>query len=317
MTKKERVIAAFRGQETDHVPVCFWKHVPPEQWDDDKFIKAQKKFFKETDVDFMKLSADKFFGWPHPVLQNLQTSEDLYRMTSLGLDHPHIRGQIERTRKLVKELNGECCSLYLVFCPLSYLRLEVGYDKMMEMMRQDPEAMKFACKIIGEDVKVLIRGLIEEAGCDGIMYSVQNGEVNRFTYEEYRDWVTPSDKDVLDYANRICDMVASHFCGWEGVGNRLEVWKDYKSQVVSWARFVEKLEVKDAQKFFGCTVWGGFNNVPGTLLYNGTKEEIQAETRRLIGEGTKRGYIIGADCSIHDDLPLERIKWVVETARSI
>lgn len=32
MNKRERVTAAFRGQETDHVPVCMWKHVPQAFW---------------------------------------------------------------------------------------------------------------------------------------------------------------------------------------------------------------------------------------------------------------------------------------------
>ena len=34
MNKRERVIAAFHGKEVAHVPVCMWKHVPPELWDD-------------------------------------------------------------------------------------------------------------------------------------------------------------------------------------------------------------------------------------------------------------------------------------------
>lgn len=53
MTKRERVIAAFKGQETDCTPVCFWKHVPQELWGTDDFIKAQVDFYKETDVDFV------------------------------------------------------------------------------------------------------------------------------------------------------------------------------------------------------------------------------------------------------------------------
>lgn len=63
MNKRERVAAAFKGQETDHVAVCMWKHVPPEFWgDDDKFAEEQARFLHSTDVDFMKLSGDKFFG---------------------------------------------------------------------------------------------------------------------------------------------------------------------------------------------------------------------------------------------------------------
>jgi len=34
-------------------------------------------------------------------------------------------------------------------------------------------------------------------------------------------------------------------------------------------------------------------------------------------QGGKKGYIIGSDCSIHDELPEEKIRWVVEAARKI
>ena len=232
MNKRERVIAAFHGKETDHVPVCMWQHVPPSFWgDDDRFAEEQARFFKSTDVDFMKLSGDKFFGWPSPALRDIARAEELYRVEPLGPRHPFIRGQIERTKKVVVALNGECVSLYLVFVPLSCIRLAIGYPKMMQFIRENPDAMKQACAAVAEDQKALVRGLIEEAGVDGIFYSVQNGEENRFTAEEYRDWVMPSDKAVLDYANTLSDMNAIHFCAWEEIPNRLSVWADYKAPV--------------------------------------------------------------------------------------
>ena len=93
MNKRERVIAAFHGQEPDHVPVCMWQHVPPEFWaDDDLFARKQLEAFKNTDVDFMKLSGDKYFGWPAPALAGIEKAEDLYRVRPLGADHPFIRG---------------------------------------------------------------------------------------------------------------------------------------------------------------------------------------------------------------------------------
>ena len=52
MNKRERVTAAFRGQEVDHVPVSMWQHVPPEYWgNDDKFAEVQARFLEDTDVD--------------------------------------------------------------------------------------------------------------------------------------------------------------------------------------------------------------------------------------------------------------------------
>lgn len=316
MNKRERVIAAFQGKEVDHVPVCMWQHVPPAFWgDDDRFAAEQARFYRNTDVDFMKLSGDKYFGWPSPVLRDIERAAQLYDVQPLGPRHPFIRGQIERAKKVMAALGGDCVTLQLVFVPLSCIRLAIGYPMMMRLIREDPEAMKHACAAVAEDQKALVRGLIQEAGVDGIFYSVQNGEENRFTAQEYRDWVMPSDKAVLDYANSLSDLNAIHFCAWEEIPNRLSVWQDYKAAVVSWSRYFDIMDIQEAKKHFGCTVWGGFDNRPGSFLYTATREEIEREVSSLIAHGGKTGYILGADCSIHGELPEERIRWVAEAAR--
>ena len=48
-----------------------------------------------------------------------------------------------------------------------------------------------------------------------------------------------------------------------------------------------------------------------------TKEEIEKETASLIEQGGRRGYSIGADCSLHDELQEERIRWVADAAHRI
>ena len=318
MDKRERVIAAFRGEEADHVPVCMWKHVPQRYWADfDAFAECQAAFYRATDVDFMKLSGDGFFGWPSPVLSPAMKAADLYKAEPLGAHHPYIRDQIGRTRQVVRALGKECVTLYLVFAPLSAVRLKIGYPAMMRLIREDPEAMKHACAAAAEDQKALVRGIIEEAGADGLFYSVQNGEQDRFSREEYRAWVTPSDKAVLDCANAASKMNAIHFCAWEGVPNRLENWADYRAPVVSWSRTMDIPDIAEAKNYFGCTVWGGFDNRPGTALYTSAREEIERDCAGMIAAGGKRGYILGAECSIHDELPEERIRWTVEAARRV
>ena len=94
MNKRDRVTAAFRGQETDRVPVCMWKHVPQKYWaDEEQFAECQASFYRETDVDFMKLSGDGYFPWPAPALEGIEKAEDLYRLEPLGSLHPHIRAR--------------------------------------------------------------------------------------------------------------------------------------------------------------------------------------------------------------------------------
>jgi len=317
MDKRERVAAAFRGLPVDHVPVSMWKHVPPEYWqDDDRFAECQARFYQATDVDFMKLSGDKYFGWPSPALSTIENAQNLYQVRPLGPDHPYIRGQIERTKKVVRLLGHECPAIYLIFAPLSYIRLQIGYPRMMRFIREDPEAMKHACRVVAEDVKLLAEGIIREAGADGIFYSVQNGEIDRFTKDEYRDWVMPSDRLVLDHINALSDMNAIHFCAWEQVPNRLSVWSDYKAPVISWSRWFDIMDIGEAKAHFGTTVWGGFDNRPGTLLYTADKETIARETETILAQGGRQGFILGSDCSIHDELPEETIRFIADIAHS-
>jgi uroporphyrinogen decarboxylase len=50
------------------------------------------------------------------------------------------------------------------------------------------------------------------------------------------------------------------------------------------------------------------------VLYSGTKEEVQAETRRLLDHAGTKGVILGADCTVPKDIDSERFNWVRDAA---
>ena len=115
--------------------------------------------------------------------------------------------------------------------------------------------------MISEDAITLVKALIQEAGCDGIYYCVQNAETFRFTSEEYHKFVEPYDLKVLDYANSISKYNILHCCGWSGDKNRVEVWKNYKAAAVNWAVYVEDMDLNVGRDFFNANcVLGGFDN---------------------------------------------------------
>jgi len=66
--------------------------------------------------------------------------------------------------------------------------------------------------------------LITEAGCDGVYYCVQGGEYTRFTPEEYKKYIRPSDLYVLEHANRFSENNILHMCGWAGAKNQIALW---------------------------------------------------------------------------------------------
>ena len=53
------------------------------------------------------------------------------------------------------------------------------------------------------------------------------------------------------------------------------------------------------------------------IIYTGTKEELQEYTRNMILEHGKQELILGGDCTIDSKLDWERIRWIVEAARSV
>lgn len=52
-------------------------------------------------------------------------------------------------------------------------------------------------------------------------------------------------------------------------------------------------------------------------MYTGTKEEVQEYTRELILNHGKTGLMLGGDCTIDANIDWERIRWIVEAARSL
>lgn len=325
MDKRTRVLNAMNGREVDHVPCGFWFHFGGEEALGDANVQAHLKYYRETDLDFVKIMCDGYFPYPLP---KIEKAADWRTLTPLTADHPFIREQVERARAIVQEMGKERCVFYNVFAPFSSLRFgagEIGISdgQVMEYIREDENAVMAALDVIAQSNALLAELLITEAGCDGVYYCVQGGEYDRFTPEEYRKIITPSDLYVLEHANRFSENNILHMCGWAGNKNQLKIWQNYPVKTVNWAVFVEGLSLQDGRYFVnGRTVLGGFEthwdeHTQQGIIYTGTREELQEYTRNLILDFGKRGLMLGGDCTIDSKLDWERIRWILEAARSI
>lgn len=318
MTKRERVLNAFNNKPVDRVPMAFWYHFSPDDDFGQETVDAHVNLYREADFDLIKVMCDGYFNYPNPGIASVKKADDWFELKPMGPEHPFIRKQIARAKGVVEAVNGECCVFYNVFCPMSLMRFGTSEALLMNHLKENPDAVRHAFEVIGEDIRSLIKGLIEEAGCDGIYYCVQNAEEFRFTAGEYKNIVTPAELPILEYANSLSDNNILHCCGWAGDKNRIEVWKDYPSKAVNWAVYVENLSLKAGREFFGgrC-ILGGFDNRKSGVLYSGTKDEVKAETRRIVEEAGSTGLIIGADCTVPGDIDHARFGWVKEALEEL
>lgn len=326
MDKRTRVLHALHGESVDHVPVGFWFHFQGDEAVGDANVQAHLKYYRDTDLDFLKVMCDGYFNYP--LDERIVREHAWNEVKPLSDSDPYIQGQVERARKIVESIGSERCVFYNVFHPLSSFRFALeaygqGFDEATQYIKEDPLAVMHALDAIAQTNARLTELLITQAHCDGIYYCVQGGEYDRFTPEEYHRWVRPSDLYVLEHANRYSDSNIIHMCGWAGTRNRLELWRDYPAAAVNWAVFVEGLSLLDGRRFFdGKTCMGGFethwdNSGRRGVIYNGSKEEVQRYTRNLILDFGKRGLILGGDCTVDSAIDWDRIRWVVEAARSL
>ena len=73
------------------------------------------------------------------------------------------------------------------------------------------------------------------------------------------------------------------------------------------------MDLVQGKAFFGGRyVLGGFDNRPQGVLYAGTKDEVTAETRRLVAQAGTTGVILGADCTLPATVDVHRFQWVVD-----
>lgn len=323
MDKRTRVLNALNKQPVDHVPVGMWYHFSGENTIGEACVQAHLSYYRDTDLDFLKVMSDAF---SYPIPKTIRKAEDWWSLEPLGEDHPFIRDQVWRARRIVEEIGRERCVFYNVFAPFSCIRAGSSDPMVMAHLKENRQAVMHALDVIASDLALLCQLLITEAGCDGVYFCVQGGEKGRFTPEEYREMIAPSDLFVLEHANRFSDNNILHCCGWAGDQNQLELWTDYPVKCVNWAVFVEDLPIPEGRVLYGDkAVLGGFETLHLNeemteykgLLYSGTKEEIQAYTKELILFCGKRGLLLGGDCTIASFIDHERVRWVVEAAREI
>ncbi len=310
MTKKERVLAALAGERPDRVPTCFWHHfgdLPAEET-----VKEHIRYFVESGEDILKMMCDEFFFYP---LGDAKTPEEYMALEPQGKDSYYVRGQAERAAQIIAAMPEEAVTFYNAFTPYATLKHAIGQDAAIELIRNHPEAALHLLRIITDDTVDMIEAVLTESGTTGMMLCMQGAEEGLFTDEEYARFLRPGEEAIIDKASELSDINLMHICGWDNTPDILARWKDYPSKIVNWDVHVEGISMREGKEYFGgrC-VLGGFNNRVGELIETGTEEEIKAFTKQLIAETGEEGFIIGADCSVPQEIDHAHLRWVAEAA---
>ena len=73
------------------------------------------------------------------------------------------------------------------------------------------------------------------------------------------------------------------------------------------------MSLSEGQKLFGGKpVFGGVEQA--TVIYKGTREEVEDAAFKILDEAGQVGVMLGADCTVPTDIDDNRLEWVRQAA---
>ena len=150
MIKRKRMDQFLAGESyTDGIPAAFFQHFDASKRHGDAAVEAQMNFFRETDMDFMKIMFDDIY----PKF-SVEKPEDWRHVPDFSPDDPVFTQQIEVAQKLVDKVGKEAYVFQTIFSPFVSAGCAVSpipvWDSIVTPhFREDPEAMREGLTKIG------------------------------------------------------------------------------------------------------------------------------------------------------------------------
>lgn len=330
---KQIILDLFDQKKVDRVPVGLWWHfTDSSEWgagtNEEVFKRAFEghlNYAKEAKLDLLKVMPDVYFVLPNLDGVDITDAEQLKAVRPVGPQDPFYESQVRLIKQLTDELGDDTAVFPTVFSPYYYLLFTqlrtkgqaVTEAELAQAVRNHPEALKHAVDVVAQDLTALSKRLLTEAGADGIFYAVHNfktiGKV------DYLNIFTPAERLIADEIAAVKDYTILHVCGSIGVPNDFSYYANYPYKALNYAVSNEKFSLAEAKdRFPDKVIIGGFSTRPDSIIYSGSREQLQAETEKLVSQAGRDRLVVGADCSlIPEHLSAEKVSWIKEKADTL
>ncbi len=318
MNKKDRVHAAILGKDVDYVPAGFWFHFPENQFFGDKAVDAHLDFYNKTDVDILKIMNENLYKLDIKI----EKASDWLKIKPIPLKSSFYQDELDIVKKVLDQIGDQVYTLITVHGV--YASAFHTFEQMQDSdlarnnivdthIMENPKAVTQGLKTIAES---LMEFSIEclDLGIDGIYYAALGGESYRsFSGKLFEQVIKPNDLIVLNALEKEKGDVLVHICKDQ---INFEPYSDYPGDIYNWATYDNELSLEQGRKLFRKTILGGLDDRSGVMV-NGTKEEIQSEVKKVITLFGKEKFILGSDCTLPTDIPIDNICAAIEAARSM
>src|SRR6266850_6450136 len=229
MTRRERVMAALRGEPVDRVPVSLWLHTSATENSADTLAAETLRLARRFDWDFLKpqsraqcfaemwglrYAPSRELATPYTVTRTpLETAEDLRRLEPVDARAGALGEQLQALQAIRKAVGAETPIIWTVFSPLMVLPflLAGGRATALALMRAEPAAVDHVLEAMAVTLGAYARAAVAE-GADGLFYATNMATRELSTADECRRFQRPHDLRILGQVENAPFNVL-HVCG--------------------------------------------------------------------------------------------------------
>jgi uroporphyrinogen decarboxylase len=242
---------------------------------------------------------------PYQAEVEIRTPADWRQLRPAPLSAPFYQGFLDELKGILDRIGEECLVITTLFGPFASGN-HAGNNRVTEHLKADPHAVSQGLAAISESLAAFAVACIE-AGAAGIYFSAQGGERDRFTEEQFVQFIKPHDLTVLNAVKDRGEFNLLHICKDQ---IRMLPYADYPSHAVNWAATKHNLSLKEGKALFQRTIVGGLDD--RGIVVHGSHDEIQAAVQDVIAEVDTQGFMLGADCTFPTDIDVSNIRAAVE-----
>lgn len=308
MRKQQRLETCLSGGTPDRTPVALWRHFPVDDQTPDGLAAATVEFQRQYDFDLVKVTPASSFclkdwgardGWQGAAegtrtytYRVIQNPEDWSRLTVMDPYQGHLGAQLTCLQLLITELKSgddPVPVLQTIFNPLSQAKNLVGGDVLRVHLRCYPDAVHQGLRTILETTRRFLEAALH-LGLDGIFFAVQHANYDLLTEQEYDQFGTFYDLQLLDMVKDLW-LNMLHLHGENIMFNR---FVDYPVGVINWHDRETYPSLSEAQSLFPGAVCGGLERQAVMVL--GNPVQVTSQARDAIVETEGKRFILGTGC---------------------
>ncbi|HQK93258.1 MAG TPA: uroporphyrinogen decarboxylase family protein [Armatimonadota bacterium] len=307
MTKRERVLAAIRGDDVDRVPYSFWYHFPMEDKAGPEFIEAEVAFAVHYDVDILKVMHDTPYDLPAG-LEWVTKPSDWRALEPLDPRKGGFGRHLDALHAIRKRLPDDRPMVDTLFSPFSYAE-KLSRKQTLRHLSEDPDALRHGLAAIAESVGAFGRTAIEDGAIDGMYLASSGGQYDLMPEPQFAEVFLPHHRRVAEMCAPVgvCNVLHIH-----GTDVMWDLQAQMPAHVLHWSDRTTAPSLSEARARDARCFAGGVNEVDA---HQRTPEELAEQVRAAIGELGGRKLIIATGCAVATDIAEENLLAIARAAR--